>query len=93
MVVGILSVEISLEGSFSLKDKRQVVKSLIGRLKSRYNVSVAEVDMMDDHRRGVIGVACVSNSSRHTEQQLDHMINFLEADGRFSVVDVQRELY
>lgn len=93
MVVGILSVEISLEGSFSLKDKRQVIKSLIGRLKSRFNFSVAEVDMLDDYRRGVIGAACVSNNRRHAEGQLDHVINFLEADGRFSVVAVHRELY
>ena len=93
MVVGILSVEISLEGCLSLKDKRQVVRSLIGRVKSRFNASVAEVDLMNRHQRGVIGAALVSNDRRHMDAQIDHLLNFIEADGRFSVVSVQRELY
>lgn len=93
MVVGILSVEISIAGSFSLKDKRQVIKSLLGRLRSRFNISVAEVDLLDDYRRGVIGAALVSNSRRHVDGQMDKVINFMEADGRFSIVSVEREIY
>lgn len=93
MVVGILSAQIRLEGCFSLKDKRQVIKSMIGRLKSRFNASVAEVDMLDNHTMGVIGAALISNSRRHADSQMDQVINFLESDGRFTIVSVERELY
>ena len=92
MVVGILSVEMYLGDLFSLKDKRQVVKSIIQKIKNRYNVSIAEVDMLDDKRRAVIGMACVSNSSDHVNQQLDHILDFMESDGRFAVESVSKEI-
>jgi len=92
MVVGILSIEISLGDIFSLKDKRQIVKSIIQKTKNRYNVSIAEVDRLDDKRRAVIGLACVSNSSNHVNQQLDHILNFFESDGRFAVENVSKEI-
>ena len=93
MVVGILKVEIYLGNMFSLKQKRQVVKSVIGRMKSRFNVSLAEVDKLDEWRVAVIGIACVSNSRRHMDRQLDTLLNFMESDGRFSIQSVGRELY
>ncbi|WP_422447058.1 DUF503 domain-containing protein [Thermoanaerobacterium sp. DL9XJH110] len=92
MVIGVLTVEIFLGESFSLKDKRQVVKSVIDRLKSRYNISVAEVEKQDDMRRAVIGIACLSNSGEHVNSQLDHVIDFLESDGRFAIEHIQKEL-
>ena len=46
MFVGILTVDISLGDIFSLKEKRQIVKSIIGRIRNRYNVSIAEVDKL-----------------------------------------------
>lgn len=93
MVVGILRVEISLGDTFSLKQKRQIVKSIIGRIKSRFNVSVAEVDRQDEWRAAVMGMACVSNSRQHADSQLDTLLEFLESDGRFSVESIHKELY
>ena len=93
MVVGILRVGISLGDIFSLKQKRQVVKSIIEKLKNRFNVSVAEVDRQDERRYAVLGIACVSNSRQHVDSQLDTLLDFLESDGRFSVESIQKELY
>ncbi len=93
MVVGMLRVEISLGDMFSLKQKRQIVKSIIGRIKSRFNVSVAEVDRQDEWRAAVIGVACVSNTRKHVDSQLDTLLDFLESDGRFYIESVQKEFY
>ncbi|NLZ54168.1 MAG: DUF503 domain-containing protein [Thermoanaerobacteraceae bacterium] len=92
MVVGILTVELSLGDIFSLKEKRQIVKSVIDRIKNRYNVSIAEVDKQDVKRRAVIGMACVSNSSKLVDRQLDLILDFLEADGRFSVEEIYKEI-
>lgn len=88
-----LRVEISLGDMFSLKQKRQIVKSIIGRIKSRFNVSVAEVDRQDEWRAAVIGVACVSNTRKHVDSQLDTLLDFLESDGRFYIESVQKEFY
>ncbi len=88
-----LRVEISLGDMFSLKQKRQIVKSIIGRIKSRFNVSVAEVDRQDEWRTAVIGVACVSNTRKHVDSQLDTLLDFLESDGRFYIESVQKEFY
>lgn len=92
MIVGLLSVEISLTDSFSLKDKRQVVKSIIQKIKNRYNVSIAEIDMLDNKRRAVIGMSCVSNSTDHVNQQLDRILNFMESDGRFAIENISKEI-
>lgn len=77
----------------SLKEKRSVVKSLIGRLKSRFNVSVAEVDHQDNKSSAVIGVAIVSNDSRYINQQFDTIISFMQKDGRFYLGQVERETF
>lgn len=92
MIIGTMAVEISLSGTFSLKDKRQIVKSIIERLKNRYNISVAEVDRQDDIRWAVIGMACVSNTSEHVNRQLDNALSFMENDGRFTIEKVQKEI-
>nr|PZN02219.1 MAG: DUF503 domain-containing protein [Bacillota bacterium] len=92
MVVGIMTVEIFLGDAFTLKEKRQVVKSVIERVKNRFNASVAEVGKLNDLQWAVIGISCVSNSAEHVESQLDHILNFMNDDGRFSVENIEREV-
>lgn len=93
MIIGTLLIEIYLGEIFSLKEKRQIVKSIIQKIKNRYNVSVAEVGRQDNKRYAVIGMACVSNSTKHVNQQLDHIIDFMESDGRFSVEKISKEVF
>ena len=56
MTVGLLKIHIHLHGIGSLKAKRQIVKSLIGRLKSRFNFSIAEIEAQDSKSLAVIGL-------------------------------------
>ena len=77
----------------SLKDKRRIVKSLIGRLKSRFNFSVSEVEALDSKDLGVIGLAVVSNDNVFINKQLDTVINFVNADGRFYVGKIDKEIF
>ena len=67
---GVLQVEISIPDAMSLKDKRQVVKSLKDRIAHGHNVSIAEVGALDEHRRSIIGMAMVSNDKRYVEGAL-----------------------
>lgn len=62
MIVGICTIAIFLPESRSLKDKRRVLKSLKDRLRSKHNVSVAEVDGQELWQRATLGIAAVSNS-------------------------------
>jgi len=68
--IGILTLEIHVEHSHSLKEKRHVVKSLKDRLRERFNVSVAEIDFLDSWQHSVIAAVTVSNDRVHAEQIL-----------------------
>ena len=62
----------------SLKDKRQVRRSLIEKTRQRFNASVAEVDTQDIHQTLTIGVVVVSGDASHAEQSLDTIIRYME---------------
>ena len=61
MVIGICTLQLCLPASHSLKDKRQVLKSLIARVRHDFNVSIAEVDELAAWQSAILGIACVSS--------------------------------
>ncbi len=79
MVVGLLRLELYIPGANSLKDKRHIVKSIIGKVESKYNVSISEVDNHDLWQRVTIGVAHVSETGEQTKKVLDHIDRFVES--------------
>jgi uncharacterized protein len=93
MLIGVMTITIHLHGIDSLKGKRSIVKSLIGRLKSRFNISIAEIDMQDEKTIAVIGLAVVSGEKRHIESQLDNILDFVRGDGRFYPGKIEREIF
>ena len=68
--VGVLTLELHLEDSHSLKDKRHTVKSLKDRLRSKFNVAVAEIDCQDAWQRSLVSAVTVSGDHSHAEQVL-----------------------
>ena len=68
--IGVLTLEIHVEYSHSLKEKRHVVKSLKDRLRERFNVSVAEIDFLDSWQNSVVAAVTVSNDRVRAEQVL-----------------------
>jgi len=68
--VGVLTLELRLENSHSLKDKRHVVQSLKDRLRSKFNVAVAEIDYQDLWQRAVVAAVTVSSDQVHAEKVL-----------------------
>jgi uncharacterized protein YlxP (DUF503 family) len=93
MLVGVMEIQMHLHGIASLKDKRHIVKSVIGRLQSRFNVSVSEVEHQDSKTLAVLGVAVVSNDAVFIDQQLDSILDFMRNDGRFFLGPVEREVF
>ncbi len=93
MLVGVMTAQLHMQGIASLKAKRSIVKGLIGRLKSRFNVSVSEVDDQDIKTSAVIGIAIVCNERRFIDKQFDSIINFMQNDGRFYLGQVERETF
>jgi uncharacterized protein YlxP (DUF503 family) len=71
--VGVLTFELRLEHSHSLKDKRQVVKSLKDRLRSRFNVAVAEVGEQEMWQRALVAAVTISSDQKNAEEALQRI--------------------
>ena len=93
MFVGALLVQLYLPTSDSLKDKRQVVKSLIARLSTQFGVSVAEVGQLEARQNAELGVARVSNEAHHAKSVLEAVVRFIEETRPdVDVIGVAREV-
>jgi len=84
MNVGVCKVSLRLPENMSLKGKRQVLKSITSRVRNKFNIAVAEVDDNDVWQLATIGLCCVSNNRRHTNQVLSRVVDFIE-NSRFEV--------
>ncbi|MBN1362640.1 MAG: DUF503 domain-containing protein [Sedimentisphaerales bacterium] len=93
MLVGVMTTQMYMHGIASLKEKRSIVKSVIGRLRSRFNISISEVDHQDTRSTAVLGIAVVSNDARFIDQQLDAILTFMRNDARFYLGQVERETF
>src|SRR3954447_3492057 len=96
MVVGILRLTLYIHGAASLKDKRQVLRKVVDRLRSRFNVSVAEVADNDVWQRAVIGIAAVANDRSFVNEVLDKCArdagNIAEIVNREMEIETYREM-
>ncbi len=92
MITGICNIKIRIFEAKSLKEKRKVIKSLMGRLKSRFNISIAEVGSNDSWQIAEIGFSTVTNNSDHAREILSKVINFIDGDSRVEIVEQNMEL-
>jgi hypothetical protein len=91
MNVGVCKISLRLPENQSLKGKRRVLKSITTRVRNQFNVSVAEVDDHDLWQLATIGICCVSNDKRYTNQVLSKVVDFI-AGGRFDVEILNHEI-
>jgi uncharacterized protein YlxP (DUF503 family) len=94
MVIGVCTLYLRIPANHSLKGKRQVLRSLIARVRKSYNVSVAEVAQQDNWQAATLGICCVSSDSAYAHGLLTKVVQAissyrLDAD----VVDYEIELY
>ncbi|MEM7166736.1 MAG: DUF503 domain-containing protein [Planctomycetota bacterium] len=89
MKIGVLRCVLHIPQAGSLKDKRQVIRSLRDRLFSRFNVSVTEVDQNDKWQRATLGIATVSRDAKGAAAYLHEIEEFVRAHPGAQVVDLE----
>ncbi|MBW2631126.1 MAG: DUF503 domain-containing protein [Deltaproteobacteria bacterium] len=93
MVVGTGIIDIFVKGSRSLKEKRAILRRILGRTKSEFNVSIAEVGEYNDWKRCRIGFSMVGNERRFINSKMDKLVNFVEGLNLADIVNVDTEIY
>ncbi len=91
MNVGVCRISLRLPENLSLKGKRRVIKSIIAQVKNKFNVSVAEVDDQDLWQLATLGICCVSNNKRFTNEILSKVVDFV-VNGRSDVEILDYEI-
>ncbi len=92
MIIGVLQVSFRLP-SRDLKERRMIVRSVVERVRSRYNAAVAEVGQLNDPSSATIAITCVSNESGHADSQLQSIARAVESwrlDAE--LIDIETEL-
>ncbi|NPV58960.1 MAG: DUF503 domain-containing protein [Actinobacteria bacterium] len=87
MFVGALRLELYMPQCRSLKEKRQVIRSIIDRTRHRFNVCVAEVDKQDLWQVCTIGISCVSNSESAVRETLNQVERSVRAMDKAEVLE------
>ena len=91
MNVGVCRISLRLPGNLSLKGKRRVLKPIITRVGSKFNVSMAEVDDHELWQLATLGICCVSNDGRYTNEVLSKVVDFI-VNSRFDVEILDYEI-
>ena len=91
MNVGVCEVSLRLPENLSLKGKRRVLKSITTRVRNKFNVSIAEVDDHELWQLATLGICCVSNNKRYTNEVLSKVVDFIIAS-RFDVEILDYEI-
>ena len=92
MFIGSATFYLSIDWANSLKDKRRCMKSIMDKMKNKFNISVAEIEENDNHNIGVIGFACVSNSKTHAEKTIDTVLRFAQANTEGELYSIEIEI-
>ncbi len=92
MHVGVLRVHVHIITAQTLKEKRQVLNSLKGRLQSRFNISVAEIGSQDLRNAGELGVAMIGSDRRYVNGALDKILNFVGSNPAIRIIEHDIEI-
>jgi uncharacterized protein YlxP (DUF503 family) len=92
-IMKILVMKVTLRASWvhSLKEKRMVVKSIVQRLKNKFNISVAEVEEQDIHQTVVIGIIGICGTTAQVDSTMENIITFIECNTDAEIIDIQKE--
>ncbi|MFB5066823.1 MAG: DUF503 domain-containing protein [Candidatus Wallacebacter cryptica] len=93
MIIGSAVISVRIIGAQSLKEKRGILLSIMRRTRNKFNAAVAEVGSQDLWQRSDIGVAVVSSTVKHAEQQLQQVIKFIEADPLLEVMTLEIDVF
>ena len=89
MLIASCEIKLYLPGASTLKDKRQIVKSLLQKSKNKFNVAAAEVDAQDYIQTAILGVVTVGNDYNHLQSVMDKYLDFVESFPEFLLTDFE----
>jgi len=92
MHVGVLTVNLEVTDALTLKDKRQVVRSLLARIRHNFNVSAAEVGQLNSHTMVTFGIAAVANDAAYVYGLLAKVVDLIEHESRAQLIDYATEM-
>ena len=92
MTIGLLQVELRFPEPQSLKEKRMLLKSIVVRLRQRFNIAVSEIDGMDLWQKSVLAVTSVAKEKKQVNQIFDHVLDFLRAQRGLEIIHQNMEL-
>ncbi|MDD3169378.1 MAG: DUF503 domain-containing protein [Eubacteriales bacterium] len=92
MMIGTMEIKLYASWVHSLKEKRMIVKSLIAKIRNRFNVSVAEVSDQDIHQSIILGLACVAANNALADSIMDHVIRFIEENTEAEIIHIRRDI-
>jgi len=90
--VGTVVVDLNLPGIGSLKEKRRRLKSLLARMRNKYNISIAEVNFNDSLRMAQLGAAVVSNDHKHVDQTIATIVKVIDSEPEMIMTDYRVEI-
>jgi uncharacterized protein YlxP (DUF503 family) len=93
MVVGTLRIELYLHDNRSLKGKRKIVRSMVDKVKHRFNVAIAEIGSNDKWQKIELGVSTVGNDRRHIDASLSTVLSFMDSLYLAEIVDSKIEIF
>ena len=86
MIVGVLTIELVIYSSSSLKEKKFVVKSIKDKLRNKFNIAIAEVDFLDKWQRAKLGIVTVGNDYTHVENSIQKVFEYLDNWNEFEII-------
>jgi uncharacterized protein YlxP (DUF503 family) len=92
MVVGTMIIELLLHDNRSLKGKRKIVRSMVDKVKHKFNVAIAEIGSNDKWQRIELGISTVGNDRRHVDSSLANVLSFLDSLYLAEIVDSKIEI-
>jgi hypothetical protein len=93
MVVGTLKIEFRLSDNRSLKGKRKIVRSMVDKVRNKFNMSIAEVGSNDRWQKIELGVSAIGNDRRHIDSSLNSVLRFLDSLCLAQIVDTEMEIF
>ena len=88
----VLKIKLYAPWVHSLKEKRMVVKSLLAKIRNKFQVSVAEVEMQDVHQTIVIAVTAIASHQAQADSMEEEILRFVERSTEAEIVELETEI-
>ncbi len=92
MLIGVIKMKLYADWVHSLKEKRMIVQSIIGKTRHQFNVSIHEVEALEVHQTIILGISMISNSQAQLSSSLDKVFCFIESHTEAIVMDIEIEI-